>query len=99
VPSPAGDGLDFDSPDYNSPASFAPFTTVVVSEDDIDAYDGLITSPSFTFPFVFNIDVPDGITAFTVQQYPTTDGIPEPSSALLAMLGIAISVTQTRRNK
>jgi len=99
VPSPAGDGLDFDAPDYNSPALFAPFATVVVSEDDIDAYGGLIPSPSFTFPFVFNIDVPDGITAFTVRQYPTTDFIPEPSGALLALLGVAITGARFRRLK
>jgi hypothetical protein len=97
VPSPSGDGLDFDAPDYNSPFSFAPFTTVDVFEDDIDAYGGVITSPSFTFPFVFTIDVPDGITKFTLRQYPTTDFIPEPSTLLLACLGFVGTFAGRRR--
>jgi hypothetical protein len=83
MPSPPGDGLDFDAPDYDSPFSFAPFTTVVVGEDDVDAYGGVIPSPMFVSPFVFHVDVPDGITAFTVRQYPTTDFVPEPATLLL----------------
>lgn len=97
VPSPAGDGLDFDAPDYNSPFSFAPFSTVDVFEDDIDAYGGTIVSPSFTFPFIFTIDVPDGITKFTLRQFPTVDFIPEPSTAMLTGLVTAVLFLQTRR--
>jgi len=101
VPSGLGDGLDFDSPDYNSPFSFAPFTTVVVAEDDIDVYDGLIPDFTFVSPFVFHVDVPDGITTFTIRQFPTTDAVPEPSSVSLALAGIAAlgrcRMSRTRR--
>ncbi len=99
VPSSSGDGLDFDHPAPNSPFSFAPFTTVVVAEDDIDAYGGVVPDLTFVSPFVFHVDVPDGITSFTVRQYPTIDGgtVPEPSSLLLAST-LAISVIVKRRH-
>ena len=98
IPSPSGDGLDFDHPDLSSPFSFAPFTTVVVGEDGIDAYNGVV--PNFTFVpnFVFHVDVPDGITAFTVRQYPTIDSIvPEPSSAILILASAFATLGGNRR--
>jgi hypothetical protein len=97
VPSPAGDGLDFDAPTPDSPFSFNPFTTVVVGEDDIDAYNGVIAPFTFTSPFVFHVDVPDGITAFTVRQYPTIDTVvPEPSGLVLSGMSV-VALLRCRR--
>ena len=88
VQSAPGDGLDFDAPDYNLPTSLAPFfTTVTVTEDVISASGGIsLPNGAFTIPyFQFAIDVPDGITAFTLRQVPTA--VPEPASLALLMLG------------
>lgn len=80
VPSTAGDGLDFDAPDTNSPYAFAPFATLTIGEDTIDAVDGVIVSGGFHV-FGFPIDVPDGITEFTVRQFPTVATVPtEPTT-------------------
>jgi hypothetical protein len=93
VPSPAGDGLDFDFPEQNSPVSMGPFTTIVVAEDSIDAYNGVVPPYVYVGYLHFHIDVPDGISSFTLRQYPTIDPIvPEPSGLLLAgmsLLGLA----------
>jgi hypothetical protein len=98
MPSPAGDGLDFDAPAYDSPFSFPPFSSMVVTEDGIDAFGGLVPSPAFASPWVFHFDVPDGITAFTVRQYPTIDLVPEPASGLLGILSaLAIGGCARRR--
>lgn len=75
VISPPGDGLDFDAPDVDSPMQFSPFTTVVIGEDTIDAFDGIVPIGGFNV-FEFSIDVPNGITEFTVRQYPTTAPVP-----------------------
>jgi hypothetical protein len=99
VPSPAGDGLDFDAPAYDSPFSFPPFSTVVVAEDGIDAFGGLVPSPAFVSPWVFHVDVPDGITAFTVRQYPTIDLIPEPAVGVLSLLSALAIGCLTRRRR
>jgi hypothetical protein len=96
LPSPAGDGLDFDHPDLSSPFSFAPFATVIVAEDGVDAFGGVVPSPAFVSPWVFHVDVPDGITAFTVRQYPTTTTVPEPASGLLMVVGLAGLVPRHR---
>lgn len=90
VKSTSGDGLDFDSPDFDSPVDFNPgpgFPTATVTEDDILA--GGAVMPDFTFAgyFEFNIDVPDGISEFTLRQSPVP--IPEPSAAALCSLGLA----------
>lgn len=95
VPSPAGDGLDFDAPDYNSTLNMAPFTTIVVGEDDIDAYDGVFPHLSFT-NFEFTIDVPDGIERFTVRQYPTIAEVPEPASLVFAGLVTCVGLLAYR---
>ncbi len=80
VVSPPGDGLDFDAPDYNSPFVFLPFTTVTVNEDTIDAVDGFVPPGNFHV-FGFTIDVPNGITEFTVRQWPTIEPVATWSSA------------------
>ena len=90
VKSTSGDGLDFDAPDYNSDFDFNPgpglFPTLSVTEDDVYASGGVM--PDFTFAgyFVFTIDVPDGITSFTIRQSPIA--VPEPSALYLAAMGM-----------
>ena len=99
VPSLAGDGLDFDALDYDSPPDFSGsgfFTTVDWDEDVIEASGGIF--PVFGFPtplYRFNIDVPDGITSFTIRQQPIP--LPEPNSVALTVLGVAALVRCRRR--
>jgi hypothetical protein len=93
VKSTSGDGLDFDFPDYDSPVQFDPppgayFPTFSNTEDDIYASGGVMPSPAFAGFFRFNIDVPDGITQFTLRQSPVA--APEPCS--IAMLAGALAV-------
>jgi len=75
VPSGSGDGLDFDAPDYDSPFDFSPFTTVTPGEDGVDAYGGVFPFGAF-FVLSFPVDVPNGITEFTIRQYPTISATP-----------------------
>jgi hypothetical protein len=88
TPSPSGDGLDFDAPDYNSILNFNPspgfFPSATATEDDIYATGGVMPYLSFAGYFRFTVDVPDGITEFTLRQSPV--GVPEPST--LALLGV-----------
>jgi hypothetical protein len=91
VASLSGDGLDFDAPDYNSPVNFNPlpgiFPSHMVVEDDIYADGGVMPNASFAGYFRFHVDVPDGITSFTVRQSPVP--VPEPSTWVLSVLGLA----------
>ena len=94
VQSTPGDGLDFDDED-NSPITFAPlpadFTTVTrPSEDELVASDGTLLDGQFSgTDFVFHIDVPDGISEFTLRQQPIL--VPEPISfVLLTFAGLVI---------
>lgn len=94
VPSTNGDGLDFDNED-NSPIVFDPmpadFSTVIrPSEDEIVASGGTLLDGQFSgTDFIFHIDVPDGITQFTLRQQPIL--IPEPSSfAFFGLLPLAM---------
>jgi hypothetical protein len=105
----SGDGLDFDSPDFNSLVNFNPapgfFPSLAVTEDDIIATGGI--HPTFTFAGFhrFHIDIPDGITQFTLRQSPipleaeVSGIIPEPSSMLLLGLGAIGLMRRARRNR
>ncbi len=100
VKSTAGDGLDFDAPDFNSPTSFNPspgfFPTLISAEDDLYASGGVMPTFSFAGYFRFNVDVPDGITSFTIRQTPVA--VPEPSSLVLAAAGVVgLAVIRWRR--
>jgi len=64
-----GDGIDFDTPDDNSPKDFTPFPTVTFDAVTINAVDGIV-SPGGFHVFTFAIDVPNGITEFTIRQAP-----------------------------
>lgn len=91
VKSVPGDGLDFDAPNFNSPFNFNPspgfFPTVSVTEDDVIASGGVMPYLSFAGYFRFTVDVPDGITEFTVRQSPIA--VPEPNSLALFVGGLA----------
>ena len=92
------DGLDFDAPDFDSPPDFSGssfFTTVSESEDVLIASGGIFPIGGFPSPeYTFNIDVPDGITSFTMRQRPV--GLPEPSALLLAGMGLVALAFRTR---
>ena len=102
VKSLPGDGLDFDAPDYNSPFNFAPspgffFPTVSVTEDDVIAGGGVMPYLAFAGNFRFTVDVPDGITEFTVRQSPIPLVVPEPSSLILSAFSAAGLVMMGKR--
>jgi len=102
VKSTAGDGLDFDAPDFNSTISFDPFPgfffpTVSAFEDDIIAGGGIMPNGAFAGYFRFSIDVPDDITQFTLRQSPI--GVPEPSTFVLGGVALAGLVVVARRRK
>lgn len=93
-----GDGLDFDAPDYNSPVSFAPFfPAVTVTEHDIIASGGTFPASAYAGDFRFHIDVPDGITSFTLRQSPLP--VPEPSTCFLIGLALIAPAARRRRRK
>jgi len=99
IPSTIGDGLDFDNED-NSPINFAPmpadFTTVTrPTEDILLATGGTLLDGQFSgTDFVFHLDVPDGITEFTLRQQPVL--IPEPGTLFLMGLLSLISLRRRR---
>ena len=98
----SGDGLDFDAPDFDSPLSFNPFPgffpSVTASEDDILAGGGNMPAFSFAGNFRFSVDVPDGITSFTIRQSPVN--VPEPSTWALASMGLlGLAVYRGRRRR
>lgn len=92
VRSTSGDGLDFDSPSFNSPFNFNPggifFPSVTVIEDEIFATGGVMPDLAFAGYFRFTVDVPDGITSFTVRQSPIPVGVPEPGCAAISLCGL-----------
>ncbi len=96
VSSLPGDGLDFDSPDFDSPAALAVpfFTDLVFGEDVITLETGAMGPLSFSNLY-FSLDVPDGITSFTIRQIPIVASVPEPGTALL--LGLGMIGLATRR--
>lgn len=100
VKSTAGDGLDFDAPDFNSDFFFNPvpgfFPSVSVTEDDVIASGGVMPGPSFAGYFRFHVDVPDGISSFTIRQSPI---VPESSTMSLAAAGLAALAFYARRRK
>lgn len=98
VASTPGDGLDFDTPDEDSPFDFSVFfpSAALEDEDTILAEGGIFPYLAFTTPpFQFSVDVPDGIESFTLRQIPIA--VPEPTSAALIGLGV-LAIGRTRRS-
>jgi hypothetical protein len=99
VKSLSGDGLDFDWPDADSPVQFDPapgfyFPAVTHAEDDLFASGGVMPNGAFAMYFRFSIDVPDGITQFTLRQSPVV--APEPSSLVFVAIGLCGLITWRR---
>lgn len=104
VKSTAGDGLDFDAPDYNSTVDFNPggffFSTVTATtEDDLVASGG--TQPDFAYAgnYILHVDVPDGITSFTLRQSPIANPVPVPAAAWLfgSAIGLVAGIRQRQK--
>jgi hypothetical protein len=99
VKSPDGDGLDFDYPHYDSTVNFNPlpgfFPTPNVTQDDVIATGGVMLDGVYAGNFIFHVEVPDGITQFTIRQSPIA--IPDPATATLISLGILFARRQKKR--
>lgn len=85
IPTVAGDGLDFDTPDRDPTPTSTAFTTLGHGADNINWSGGAVSSPGAVL-FTLSIDVPDGLTSFTLRAVPTV--IPEPSTLALAGSGL-----------
>jgi hypothetical protein len=86
--SPAGDGLDFDAPLYDTPPVSSAFATVVPTEDLLLFTNGIHNVTGLE-TYQFRIDVPDldvagGPFTFTLRQIP----VPEPTSYLLLLCAL-----------
>jgi hypothetical protein len=91
VSSTALDGLDFDAPTYDFPPTSGAFANIIALTEDLFQFTTGLHSTGFQ-PYNFRIDVPDGITSFTLRQTPVA--VPEPGSLYLlgglASLGLLV---------
>jgi hypothetical protein len=95
VSSPGGDGLDFDAPNFDTLPAASAFTNVVTGEDLLSFSTGTHSTGMETYQF--RIDVPDGITSFTLRQFPIP--VPEPSTLVLAgFAALGLVAIKRRRN-
>jgi hypothetical protein len=89
VNSSAGDGLDFDAPNYDAPPTSGAFPTVGTPDEDQLVFSGGLHGAGAQ-PYNFRVDVPDlaGRTSptFTLRQIPTA--VPEPAALILASIAI-----------
>lgn len=93
--SPADDGLDFDTPDKDTPPTSTVFNNVAHAQDILVFSVGIQSTGSAIY--AVRIDVPDGITSFTLRQYPIP--VPEPSTLVLAACAVAgLAVAKRRRS-
>lgn len=90
-----GGGLDFDAPDYDSPVTFGPgFPSFIVTELEIFA-SGFLPNTAFNGGMVLHLDVPDGISEFTLRQSPIP--VPEPTAGVLLLFGLGLLRRRTRQ--
>ncbi len=76
-----GGGLDLDAPDYNSPIVFdPPYAFTMIGETVHNAVDGVFTAGAF-HTFQFAVDVPNGISEFTIRQEPRNEPVAAMPSA------------------
>ena len=97
VRSTAADGLGFDL-DSPAPAAGSPAFATVAQGQDTLAFSGGLVAGAGPLPMGFTINVPDGLAAwnpsgenrFTLVQLPVLAAVPEPATALLLALGLAL---------
>lgn len=96
VQSPGGDGLDFDDPGFDTPPTSSAFSSVALAEDILVFSVGFQSTGAELYSV--RIDVPDGITSFTLRQFPTP--VPEPSTLVLAACAVIglVAVKRSRRS-
>lgn len=92
VQAASGD-LTFDSPDFDSPVDVPFFPSISVSAYDITASGDTLPGFAYMGGIVFHVNVPDGITEFTIRQSP----IPIPTPGGAALLLIAPALHRSRR--
>ncbi len=77
-------GLTFDAPNFSPTPNSSAFSQVLTTPVQLVFSNGLQATGSETYQFW--IDVPEGITSFTLRQYPQP--IPEPGTLALAAMAI-----------
>lgn len=92
VSSGAGDGLDFDFPQFDSAPTSSIFSNVALFEDLLVFSNGTQKTGAETYNFRIDVpNLPQGVTSFTLRQTPVA--IPEPSilvGAALAGCGLLL---------
>ena len=102
-----GDGLDFDATSYTpvptGPPGFGNEDGRPIMTEDVLTYTGVILPPGEPVKFTFSIDVPNGISGFTLRTTPfpapAAPAIPEPASLALAGRAAAAGLGYARRRR
>ncbi|HKQ47079.1 MAG TPA: choice-of-anchor F family protein [Phycisphaerae bacterium] len=95
VPATPGGGLDFDAPDHDSPVTMGPgFPGFLVTELEIFA-SGFLPNTAFNGGMIFHLDVPDGVSEFTLRQSPVP--VPEPTTVVMLLCGLGLLRRRTRQ--
>jgi hypothetical protein len=78
------DGLAFVE---NPPPVSTAFTNHVQQQDSV-VWSGGVVPAGGGVNFLLQVDVPDGLSQFTLRQFPSTTGVPQPGSVLLLGAGV-----------